>query len=65
MTIDKIWIVDNWINVDGLGRIGMYSTFDNSILLDYSMKFIVGNNDRIPCSNNHSDIKNKIMGLFN
>jgi len=60
-----IWIYDNWINVDGVGRIGLYSPSDNSIGLDWSMKYIVGTNEKIPCSYNESEIKTKILELFN
>jgi hypothetical protein len=57
----KISINSNSIEVVGLGRIGMFSPYDQAILLDYSMKWIVGTNDKIPCS---SQIKDKICDLF-
>jgi hypothetical protein len=60
---EQIHIYDNWINVDGIGRVRMYSNFDKSILLDWSMKFIVGSNDRIPCE--RSGIVDKVLTLFN
>lgn len=58
----RIGIDDGFIRVDGIGRIGMYSSFDKAILLDFSMKYIVGINERIPCE--RSEIKNKICDLF-
>jgi hypothetical protein len=63
VTEKDIWIYDNWINVDGVGRIGLYLPSENSIGLDWSMKFIVGTNEKIPCS--YSEIKTKIVELFN
>ena len=65
ITRDQIWIHDNWITVDGVGRIGLYQIFDKTIGLDYSMKWIVGSNEPIPCSHEHNEIKDKIMELFN
>jgi len=57
-------IYDNWISINGVGRIGLYSPMDRAILLDYSMLFIVGTNENIPCENDHSKIKQKILNLF-
>jgi hypothetical protein len=65
ITRDMIWIHNNWINVDGVGRIGLYFKDKKAIGLDYSMKWIVGNNEEIPCSNDDNQIKDKIMELFN
>jgi len=62
VTEKDIWIYDNWINVDGVGRIGLYLPSENSIGLDWSMKFIVGTNEKIQCS--YSEIKTKIVELF-
>lgn len=62
---DQIWIHNNWINVDGIGRIGLYYIDKKTIGLDYSMKWIVGSNDEIPCRNDATQIKDKIMELFN
>jgi len=64
MIIDKskIFIQDNWIHVDGVGQIGLYSPFDKAILLDYSMKWIVGTNERISCT--PSEIIDKVINLF-
>jgi hypothetical protein len=59
---DMIHIEDNWIRVEEIGRIGLYSPSKKSILLDYSMKWIVGTNENIPC--NTSEIKAKIVELF-
>ncbi len=58
----NIWINNNWICIDGLGKVGLYSVYDKAILLDYSMKWIVGTNDRIPCE--RYEIKSKILNLF-
>ena len=63
VTKDKIWTHDHWINVDGVGRIGLYAIDKKAILLDYSMKWIVGSNEEIPCK--EYEIKDKIMDLFN
>jgi len=63
ITEKDISIYDNWINVDGVGRIGLYLPSEKSIGLDWSMKFIVGTNEKIPC--NYSEIKTKIVELFN
>jgi len=60
---DKITINDGWIHVDGVGNIGRYLKDVKSIGLDWSMILIVGTNERIPCE--ESEIKNKIMELFN
>ena len=60
---DKIWVRDNWIHVDGVGRIGLYAKDKHAILLDYSMKWIVGSNEEIPCR--EDEIKDKILKLFN
>ena len=60
--IDNIWIHDGWINVDGIGRIGRYLKDVQTIGLDYSMKWIVGTNERIPCK--ESEIKEKVITLF-
>jgi hypothetical protein len=57
-------VYDNWVYVDGVGRIGMYSPYDKAILLDWSMKFIVGTNERIPVDST-SQIVEKIKILFN
>lgn len=59
-----IWIYDGWINVDGVGRIGMYLYDEKAIGLDWSMKFIVGTNEKIPCNVDEREIKNKIIQLF-
>lgn len=63
--LEQVSINDNWIHVDGVGRIGLYSPSRKVIGLDYSMKWIVGSNDEIPCSPSHADIKEKIFELFN
>ena len=63
ITKDMVWIYDNWINVDGVGRIGLYYIDKKAIGLDYSMKWIVGSNEEIPCT--RTEIKNKILELFN
>ena len=63
ITKDRICINDQWIVVSGLGRIGMYAPDKKAILLDYSMKWIVGSNDEIPCK--EYEIKDKIIELFN
>jgi hypothetical protein len=63
VTKDKIWIHDHWISVDGVGRIGLYATDKKAILLDYSMKWIIGSNEEIPCKEH--EIKDKIIELFN
>ena len=65
ITRNQIWIHDNWINVDGVGRIGLYLTDKKAIGLDYSMKWIVRTNEEIPCRNDANQIKDKIMELFN
>lgn len=65
VTKEKIHIWDNWIDVDGLGRIGMYSPSQQAILLDYSMKWIVGTNERIYSSSEEGNIKVRILELFN
>jgi len=64
ITEKDIWIYDNWINVNGVGRIGLYLPSEKAIGLDWSMKFIVGTNEKIPCSYNEREIKNKIIKLF-
>jgi hypothetical protein len=60
--INKIHIHDNWIVVDGIGRIGMYWKFDKKITLDYSLKLMGYSNEEIYC--NESEIKEKIYKLF-
>ena len=64
ITEKDIWIHDGWINVDGVGRIGMYLKNEQAIGLDWSMKFIVGTNERISCDYDEREIKNKIIKLF-
>lgn len=61
--LKHISVDDNWIHVVGIGRVGLYSSSDKAILLDYSMKWIVGANERIPV-NSPSEIKEKILQLF-
>ena len=63
ISIDKIWMDDGWIHVDGVGTIGRYLKDVKAIGLDWSMLLIVGTNDRIPCD--ESEIKDKIIELFN
>jgi hypothetical protein len=58
----NVIINNGWISVEGLGRIGMYSNYDQCILLDYSMKWIVGTNERIYCS--IGQVESKIKELF-
>ena len=58
-----IWIENNWINVDGVGRIGLYSPIEQTIMLDWSMKFIVGTNERIHRVK-ESEIIKEILKLF-
>ena len=53
---------DDWIHVKGLGKIGMYSKYDGAILLDYSMKWIIGTNERIICK--EYEVFDKIKELF-
>ena len=67
MKIDKfdVWMNDHWINVDGIGQIGLYLPDEKAIGLDYSMKWIVGTNERIPCSDDLNEIRDKIVELFN
>jgi len=60
--LKRIHIHDNWISVDGIGRIGIYASYEQAILLDHSMIWIVGTNDRIYC--NSGEIENKICDLF-
>lgn len=52
-----------WIEVKGVGRIGMWAWDKKAIILDYSMKWIVGSNEEIPCSK--SEIADKVLRLFN
>lgn len=63
-SIDKkdISIIDSWIHVRNIGRIGLYSPSRKEILLDYSMKWIIGTNKSISCK--YSEIENKIIELF-
>lgn len=63
LTKDKVYVHDGWIHVEGVGRIGLYSSYDKAILLDYSMKFIVGTNERILCD--RLEVVDKIVELFN
>lgn len=63
ITPEMIWINNGWVNVDGVGRIGLYWAFERKLCLDYSMKWIVGNNESIIC--NESEIKQHIIKLFN
>ena len=58
-----IYVHDNWIHVDGIGRIGRYLVDKKAIGLDWSMKLIVGSNDEIPCT--QTEIVDKIYNLFN
>ena len=60
-----IWIHDNWIHIDGVGQIALYSPSEKAILLDYSMKWIIDSNERIYCANDQQEIKTKIKHLFN
>lgn len=60
---ENIHISGNWISINDIGRIGLYASYKKSILLDYSMKWIVGTNEDIPCT--PSEIKDKILNLFN
>lgn len=64
VTKKDIWIHDGWINVDGVGRIGMYLHDKKAIGLDWSMKFIVGTNENIPCDYDENEIKTKVLELF-
>jgi hypothetical protein len=59
------------VYVKDVGRIGMYLPDKNVIGLDYSMKWIVGSNERIPCVNSRWDqyaleeeVKEKNVDLF-
>jgi len=61
--IKKIWMNNDFIHIEGLGRIGMYSNYDKAILLDYSLKFMGYCNESIPCD--RYEIKEKIYKLFN
>lgn len=63
ITKDQVWMSDHWINVNGIGRIGLYVMDKKAILLDYSMKWIVGSNTEIPCA--EDEVKTKIVELFN
>lgn len=63
ITKEQVHVYDNWIEVDGLGTIGRYLIDKKAIGLDYSMKWIVGSNDEIPCT--FDEIKTKIVELFN
>ena len=56
-------VYEGWILVKGIGKIGLYSPSTQCILLDYSMKWMVGTNVRIPCK--HDEIVSKILHLFN
>jgi hypothetical protein len=60
---EDIFVHDNWIFVDGIGKIGLYSISRKAITLDWSMKLIVGSNDEIPCT--RTEIKDKIYDIFN
>ena len=60
---EDIYLHDGWIHVDRVGRVGMYFRSEHTIALDYSMKWIVGTNDRIPCR--EDEVKDKIYELFN
>lgn len=62
MTEAEIWIDDNWISVNNVGRIGRYARDKKVILLDYSMKWIVGTNENISCD--ILEVKQKIIELF-
>jgi hypothetical protein len=63
ITKKQVWVHDNWIHVDGVGRIGLYAIDRKEIQLDYSMKWIVGSNEAIPCTK--TEIEDKIFELFN
>ncbi len=63
ITTEMIWINYGWVHVDGIGRIGLYSSYDHTLRFDYSMKWIVGTNEQINC--NESEIKNHVLNLFN
>jgi hypothetical protein len=63
VTKDQVFIHDNWIYVEGIGKIGLYHTDKKAIGLDYSLKWIVGSNSEIPCA--YDQIKDKIVELFN
>lgn len=62
ITIKDVYLNDNWIHVDGIGRIGLYAPDKKAILLDYGMKMIIGNNNEIPC--NKSEAVAKVVELF-
>jgi len=58
VTVDR-----GWISVTTIGRIGLYKQDIKAIGLDYSMKWIAGSNDDIPCR--YDQIKDKIVELIN
>lgn len=59
---DDVTVHDGWINVKGIGNIGLYFKYEKEIHLDYSMNMIVGTNKSIPCE--ESEIKDKVIELF-
>lgn len=60
-----------WVHVKDVGNIGMYLPNRQEIGLDYSMQWIVGSNEPIPCVGSKWDhyaleeeIKGKVVALF-
>lgn len=60
---EDISIIDNWIAIKDVGKIGMYSPSKKAILLDYSLKWLIGTNEDIICE--YKEIRDKIFSLFN
>lgn len=58
-----IMVNEGWIYVRGIGTIGIYGKSEKAILLDYSMKFIIGTNESIPCAS--CDVEEKVLALLN
>lgn len=68
---EDVTFCDTWIHVKDVGTIGMYKRDKHAIGLDYSMKWIVGTNESIPCTASKWDqyalqeeVKEKVVALF-
>ena len=65
-TEKDVRVVNDVILVNKIGRIASYSEMDKAILLDKSMKWIVGTAEKIVCIDcNKDDIIQKICELLN
>ena len=55
--------ISPYVDINKIGTIGMWCYYDKSLHFDYSMKWLIGTNQSIPC--NKTDIEKIVVELFN